>query len=239
MPITNTDIDDVLRRVAADIVDVRALTVDQEGRWQGPPPTDPAAYHPEPDHTDDQAPFRVLVSCLISLRTKDEVTGPATERLFKLADTPIGMAELPAETIARTIYPAGFYNQKGETIRRVSRRLVEEYDGRVPDTVDELTRLKGVGRKTANLVVTVGHGKPGICVDTHVHRIVNRWGYVATKSPDQTERELRKELPREWWIPINSMLVVFGRERCQPVSPHCSDCPLLDDCPRLGVEHSR
>ena len=239
MPIDNDNIDDVLRRVAADIGDARALTVDQEGRWAGPPPTDPAAYHPAPAVADEQAPFRVLVSCLISLRTKDEVTGPATERLFRLADTPEAMADLPTATIAKTIYPAGFYNQKGETIRRVSRRLVEDYDGRVPDTVEELVRLKGVGRKTANLVVTVGHGKPGICVDTHVHRIFNRWGYVTTRYPDQTEKALREKLPGHWWIPVNSMLVVFGRERCQPVSPHCSSCPLLGDCPRLGVEHSR
>lgn len=239
MPITNANIDDILRRVAGDIGDAQALTVDQEGRWRGPPPADPEAYHPTPADADGQAPFRVLISCLISLRTKDEVTGPATERLLGLADTPERMAALPVEDIAGAIYPAGFYNRKAETIRQVSRRLVDDFTGRVPDTVEELLSLKGVGRKTANLVVTVGHGLPGICVDTHVHRIFNRWGYVDTTDPDRTEAALREKLPRGWWIPVNSMLVVFGRKRCKPVSPHCSDCPLLADCPRQEVDRSR
>jgi len=233
------DIDKAIPLVLEEVAGERPLAVDQEGRYQGIPPVDGSDYHPLDEHRLREAPFRVLVSCLISLRTKDEVTGPATERLFNLADTPAKMAALPAEKIAKTIYPAGFYNRKGETIRQVSRRLLEEYDSIVPDTIEELVKLKGVGRKTANLVVTVGHGKPGICVDTHVHRIANRWGYVATKTPDATEMALRKKLPAKYWIPINSLLVVFGRNRCKPTSPLCSDCPLSNLCPRLGVTHSR
>jgi len=233
------DIAQVLALVAREVSGEKPLTVDQHGRWQGPPPLDPDAYRPAPADIKKNAPFRVLVGCLISLRTKDEVTGPATERLFKLADTPEGMARLDPGLIARTIYPAGFYNQKGLTIRNVSRRLVEDYGGRVPDTVEDLVKLKGVGRKTANLVVTVGHGKPGICVDTHVHRVVNRWGYVRTKTPDKTELALREKLPRQYWIALNSLLVVFGRNRCQPISPHCSGCPVAGCCPRVGVVRSR
>jgi endonuclease-3 len=233
------DIAKILALVAREVSGEKPLTVDREGRWQGPPPLDPDAYHPTPAAARKNAPFRVLVSCLISLRTKDEVTGPATERLFKLADTPDGMAGLDPGLIAKAIYPAGFYNQKGLTIRDVSRRIVEDYGGRVPDTVEELVKLKGVGRKTANLVVTVGHGKPGVCVDTHVHRVVNRWGYVRTRTPDRTETALREKLPRRYWIPLNSLLVVFGRNRCQPVSPLCSDCPVAGSCPRVGVVRSR
>ncbi len=233
------DIDKAIPLVLEEVAGEQPLAVDQEGRYQGLPPVDEDDYHPLDEHRLREAPFRVLVSCLISLRTKDEVTGPATERLFNLADTPARMAALPAEKIAATIYPAGFYNRKGETIRQVSQRLAAEYDSVVPDTIEELVKLKGVGRKTANLVVTVGHGKPGICVDTHVHRIANRWGYVSTKTPDATEMALRGKLPAKYWIPINSLLVVFGRNRCKPTSPLCSDCPLSNLCPRLGVTHSR
>ncbi len=232
-------IDKAIPLVVEEVAGERPLAVDQEGRYQGLPPIEVEDYHPLDEHRLRQAPFRVLISCLISLRTKDEVTGPATERLFKLADSPATMADLTAEEIAATIYPAGFYNRKGETIRQVSRRLLDDYAGTVPDTIDELIKLKGVGRKTANLVVTVGHGKPGICVDIHVHRITNRWGYVSTKTPDATERALREKLPAKYWIPINSLLVVFGRNRCKPTSPLCSDCPLQPLCPRIGVTHSR
>ncbi|MCK4594479.1 endonuclease III [bacterium] len=233
------DIEAVIALVVREVSGEKPLAVDRQGRWRGPPPLDPKAYHPAPNDVKRNAPFRVLVGCLVSLRTKEEVTDPATERLFELADNPRDMAKLDPEKIAKAIYPAGFYNRKGVTIRDVSRRIVEDHGGRVPDTVEELVKLKGVGRKTANLVVTVGHGKPGICVDTHVHRVVNRWGYVRTKSPDKTESALRKKLPPRYWIPINSLLVVFGRNRCQPVSPHCSDCPVVEYCPRVSVTRSR
>lgn len=185
------------------------------------------------------SPFKVLISCIISLRTKDEVTAQASARIFARARTPEAMAELSADEISRLIYPAGFYRTKAEQIVQLSRKLVEEYRGIVPDDIDELLRLKGVGRKTANLVVTLGFGKPGICVDTHVHRICNRLGYVSTRNPDETERVLRAQLPPEYWIEINDLLVAFGQNHCYPVSPRCSNCRLSGICSRIGVKVSR
>lgn len=185
------------------------------------------------------SPFKVLVSCIISLRTKDEVTAQASARLFARARTPEEMVGLSADEISHLIYPAGFYRTKAEQIALLSRRLVDEYHGTVPDEIDELLRFKGVGRKTANLVMTLGFGKPGICVDTHVHRICNRWGYVATKNPEETERALRSQLPPEYWIEINDLLVAFGQNHCYPVSPRCSTCRLYDVCGRVGVTVSR
>ncbi len=180
-------------------------------------------------------PYRILISTIISLRTKDEVTRDSSARLFALADTPCAMMALDQETIEKEIFPAGFYRNKAATIRDVSATLIETYDGRVPDSIEELLQLKGIGRKTANLVVTKGYGKPGICVDTHVHRIVNRWGYVSTKNPKETEFALRDKLPGEYWIEINDLLVAFGQHVCKPVSPMCSSCPLHDHCMRVGV----
>jgi endonuclease-3 len=187
----------------------------------------------------DHSPFKVLISCLISLRTKDEVTASASSRLFERAATPGEMKNLQVEEIARLIYPAGFYRNKAAQILEISQRLVNDYDGIVPDEIDELLKFKGVGRKTANLVVTLGLGKPGICVDTHVHRICNRWGYVRTKSPDDTETALRKKLPAEYWVEINNLLVAFGQNHCHPISPHCSTCRLAEICDRVGVGLSR
>lgn len=184
-------------------------------------------------------PFQVLVSCLISLRTKDEVTGPASERLFSLADTPLRMLILNQSQIEEAIYPAGFYRKKAKDILALSQRLVDEYESIVPDDVDELLKMKGVGRKTANLVVTLGYNRPGICVDTHVHRITNRWGYIKTRTPDQSETALRKKLPKRHWIIINDLLVTYGQNLCTPVSPYCSRCRLYDFCDRAGVERSR
>ncbi|MCL5270774.1 MAG: endonuclease III [bacterium] len=184
-------------------------------------------------------PFKILVSTILSLRTKDDCTAAAAARLFSLADTTEALARLDETAIARVIYPVGFYRTKAATIREISRRLLAEHGGRVPDSIDELLKFKGVGRKTANLVVTLGHGKPGICVDTHVHRITNRWGYVATRTPGETETALRARLPRRYWIPINDWLVAFGQHLCTPVSPHCSRCPLGRWCARRGVERSR
>jgi endonuclease-3 len=187
----------------------------------------------------DRSPFKVLVSCIISLRTKDEVTALASQRLFERAGTPGEMKELPVEEVARLIYPAGFYRNKAAQIVDISQRLENDYGGTVPDEIDDLLKFKGVGRKTANLVVTLGFGKPGICVDTHVHRICNRWGYVSAKSPDETEVALRKKLPAQYWIEINDLLVAFGQNHCLPVSPHCSTCRLAGVCARLGVGSSR
>jgi endonuclease III len=185
-------------------------------------------------------PYRVLVSCLLSLRTKDQTTGPASQRLFALADTPEATLGLTARQIEKAIYPVGFYRTKARTILELSRTLVERYGGKVPDDLDELLKLKGVGRKTANLVLTQGFTKPAICVDTHVHRISNRWGYVRTKTPHDTEQALRAKLPRRYWMGYNDLLVAFGQTICQPVSPLCdSRCPVRDHCPRIGVTHHR
>jgi endonuclease-3 len=188
-------------------------------------------------HAND--PFRVLVSCIISLRTKDEVTSVASERLFALADTPKRLACLPEDSIANAIYPAGFYRTKAATLRRISQDLLDRFEGKVPERLEDLLSLKGVGRKTANLVVTLGHRKPGICVDTHVHRISNRWGLVETKTPEETEFALREVLPRRYWIPINDLLVVYGQQICRPVSPHCSTCAIAAICRKVGVLKSR
>jgi len=185
------------------------------------------------------SPFSVLISCIISLRTKDEVTALASARLFARARTPEAMAELSEDDISQLIYPAGFYRTKAKQISLLSRRLVEEYRGIVPDDIDELLRFKGVGRKTANLVMTLGFGKPGICVDTHVHRICNRLGYVTTKTAEETERVLRSQLPPEYWIEINDLMVAFGQNHCYPVSPRCSTCRLSGICDRIGVKTSR
>ena len=184
-------------------------------------------------------PFRVLISTMLSLRTKDAVTAVASKRLFQLADSPAAMLKLPPSEIEKAIYPVGFYRIKTRNILTVCRELVERYAGNVPDDIDILIALPGVGRKTANLVVTLGFGKPGICVDTHVHRITNRWGYVQTKTPDQTEMALREKLPPQYWIEINDELVSFGQHLCHPTSPRCSICPLTQYCDRVGVKRSR
>jgi endonuclease-3 len=184
-------------------------------------------------------PFRILIGCVISLRTKDEVSYAATARLFRRARSPRGMLKLSAPTIAELIYPAGFYRRKAGQIREISKRLIRDHAGRVPDEIDDLLELPGVGRKTANLVVTLGFAKPGICVDTHVHRICNRLGWVRTDHPDRTEQALRETLPRRHWIPINETLVRHGQQICKPISPQCSECPVAADCPRVGVERWR
>lgn len=180
-------------------------------------------------------PFRILISTIISLRTKDEVTREASERLFAIADTPEKMVRLERDEIEKAIYPAGFYRNKAGTIIETSRIVVERFGGIVPRTIDELLTIRGVGRKTANLVVTLGYGEPGICVDTHVHRITNRWGYVRTKTPHETEFALRKVLPKEYWIEINDLLVSYGQNLCKPISPLCSKCPVHIWCARTGV----
>jgi len=214
-----------------DIHNVIAILREEYPKWRTPAVTIVAE--------SGRSPFKVLVSCIISLRTRDEVTALASARLFQRADTPEAMLDLTTEEIAGMIYPAGFYHTKAEQIRKIARQLVTDYGGHVPDEMDELLGFKGVGRKTANLVLTLGFGKPGICVDTHVHRICNRWGYVTTKTPDATEMSLRAILPQEYWIAINDLLVAFGQNHCLPVSPLCSTCRLAAFCPRIGVNKSR
>ena len=184
-------------------------------------------------------PFQILIATVLSLRTRDQTTAEASERLFRLATTPRAMSRLSARQIERAIYPVGFYRTKARQIREICRELLNHYGGRVPDDMAKLLTLKGVGRKTANLVVTLGFGKPGICVDIHVHRISNRWGYIRTRSPAESEEALRGKLPKEYWIGYNDLLVPFGQNICTPISPRCSTCKLTRYCSRVGVTVSR
>jgi len=182
-----------------------------------------------------ESPFRVLISCILSLRTQDATTAKASHRLFAVADSPQAMVKISAQKIEKLIYPVGFYKTKARQIRQICQAIIDRYDGRVPDEIDELLKFNGVGRKTANLVVTLGYNKPGICVDTHVHRISNRWGYIKTASPEKTEAALRAKLPKQYWIEYNNLLVNFGQHLCRPISPQCSQCPVKKYCPQIGV----
>ena len=186
-----------------------------------------------------KSPFMVLISCILSLRTKDKVTAEASNRLFKLADNPQKMLGLSIKNIEKAIYPVGFYKTKAKRIKEICKALLDDYGGVVPDEIDELLKLNGVGRKTANLTVTLGYGKLGICVDTHVHRISNRLGLVKAKTPEQTECALRKKLPKKHWLIYNDLLVTYGQNLCVPVSPWCSKCKIFKYCKRVGVKKSR
>lgn len=220
MPVTNDNIDEVVRRLKVAMKDLPDPSVTLVGKkWK--------------------SPFLVLISCILSLRTKDETTLPASERLFKLADTPQKMLHLTAGQIEKAIYPVGFYKTKARSILGICKDLIEKHNGQVPDEIDTLLTFKGVGRKTANLVLTEGFGKLGVCVDTHVHRISNRFGYVKTRTPEETEWALRKKLSRKYWIEYNATLVTWGQNVCRPVSPLCSSCPIRTFCRRAGVEKSR
>ncbi len=186
-----------------------------------------------------RSPFRLLVSCVISLRTKDEVTHHASRRLLARASGPAHLAALTEASIAEAIYPAGFYNTKARQLRAIGEIIRDQHNGEVPGTQEDLLALPGVGRKTANLVLGLGFHIPAICVDTHVHRISNRLGLVATGSPNATEMALEEALPRDLWIPINDLLVTFGQNCCHPTSPRCNGCPMDDLCPRIGVTRHR
>jgi endonuclease III len=187
----------------------------------------------------DHDPFKVLISTMLSLRTKDITTDHAFERLSAIASTPDGISGLTRETIEQAIYPVGFYKTKAKSIKETSRIIIEKHNGKVPQALDELLKLPGVGRKTANLVIILGFDEMGICVDTHVHRITNRWGYLSTRTPDETEMKLREILPRQYWKVINNYLVPYGQHICLPVSPLCSQCKILSYCKRIGVKTSR
>ncbi|MGH7923946.1 MAG: endonuclease III domain-containing protein [Candidatus Binatus sp.] len=222
------------RRAAIDARGVsRALAVlrREAPSWNAPIVSFIAVQHRDP--------FRTLISCILSLRTKDGTTAAASSRLFARAHTPGAMLALSAKSLERFIFPVGFYRTKARVIRGICRDLIEKFDGRVPDEIDALLTLKGVGRKTANLVVTEAYAKPGICVDTHVHRISNRWGLVRTKTPDKTELALRAVLPARHWLEYNGILVAFGQTICHPTSPWCSRCKIAQLCPRIGVTRSR
>lgn len=186
-----------------------------------------------------RAPFEVLISTILSLRTKDETTRVASTKLFSRIQDPEGLLALSEKEIEDLIYPVGFYKTKAKTLKHVSSEIINKYAGQVPDEIDELLKLKGVGRKTANLVVTLGHGKLGLCVDIHVHRISNRLGYVQTKTPEQTEMALRAKLPKQYWVEYNDLLVTYGQNVCKPVSPFCSRCVIFELCPRISVGKHR
>ena len=184
-------------------------------------------------------PFLVLMGCILSLRTKDEVTDVAAARLFQRVRTPGEMLSLPVKELERLIYPVGFYRTKARTIQGISKMILEQYSGKVPDTMEELLSFKGVGRKTANIVITEGFNKAGIAVDTHVHRISNRLGAVSTRNHNETEDALRNVLPRKYWRVYNMLLVTHGKRTCTPLSPFCGRCPVYTYCERVGVTRSR
>lgn len=175
-------------------------------------------------------PFKVLICCILSLRTNDLTTYPCSLRMLELGTTPKDFLNVDVDTLAKAIYPVGFYKNKAQQILDISKELVEKYDSKVPDSIDELIKFKGVGRKTANLVLAKGFGIPAICVDVHVHRISNRLGWVKTKTPDETEMELRKHLPKKYWLDINTILVTFGQNLCKPQKPMCNVCPIKEYC---------
>ncbi len=187
----------------------------------------------------DKDPYRILVSCILSLRTKDATTALATQRLFRVADNPFKMLKLSLARIKELIYPVGFWRRKARHIKELSGQIIEDFGGEVPKELKQLLKLKGVGLKTANLVLGRAFGVPAICVDTHVHRISNRLGWVKTKNPLQTEKALREVLAVSHWVKINSLLVAFGQRICLPVSPFCSRCYLNNLCPTRGVKRKR
>jgi endonuclease-3 len=214
-----------------DIRKVIHLIEKEVAKWELPIVSSMAEEH--------SGPFPILISTILSLRTKDEVTAKAAERLLALARTPEEMLKLSEGKIIKAIYPVGFYRNKAKTILHISRELIDRFHSLVPDTIEQLLTLKGVGRKTANLVVALGYNKEGLCVDTHVHRISNRLGYVRTKTPEETEYALRKKLPSVYWLRYNTLLVAFGRHVCVPISPFCSKCPVFAYCDRVNVVRSR
>lgn len=211
----------------ADISKVLSVLRKKSREWN------PPVMSLEETHGGD--PFRILISTILSLRTRDETTAAASRRLFAEAKTPDATLSLGVKKLRKLIYPVGFYRTKAANIIKVCKRLIEERGGKVPDEIDELLGFDGVGRKTANLVVTLGYGKPGICIDVHVHRISNRLGYVRTKTPEKTEFALREKLPKKHWIEYNGLLVAFGQTICRPVSPMCDACPVSKWCVRAGV----
>ena len=186
-----------------------------------------------------ETPFTVLISCVLSLRTQDKTTLAASDRLFAIATTPEAMLDIPIKRIEKAIYPVSFYRTKARTIHEICKQLLSRFGGSVPSDLEVLLSLPGVGRKTANIVVTLGFQKAGIAVDTHVHRISNRLGYVRTRTPEKTEMALRRKLPVRYWIVFNDLLVAYGQNLCKPISPHCSTCSLAIYCNRVGVKKSR
>jgi endonuclease-3 len=191
-------------------------------------------------HTLNNAePFKVLISTLISLRTKDEVTIAASKRVFQYLKKPSDIDLISEHDLEQMIYPAGFYKTKARKMRLICKRLVTHFDGKVPNTLTELLSFDGIGLKSANLILSEGFNLPAICVDTHVHRISNRLGFLRTKTPEDTEGNLKLKLPQHYWIRYNFLLVAFGQTLCKPISPFCSKCPIKDYCKRIGVTTKR
>jgi len=220
MNVSNKNIDQVIKILRQEMKDLPDPSVTLVGkRWK--------------------SPFLVLISCILSLRTKDETTLPASERLFQLAKTPERMVKLRASQIEKAVYPVGFYRTKARNILGICHDIIQQFGGKVPDDIDILMTMKGVGRKTANLVLTEGFGISAMCVDTHVHRISNRFGYILTKTPEETEFALRKKLPKKHWMDYNALLVTWGQNRCRPISPVCSQCGVKKYCQRKNVTTSR
>jgi len=186
-----------------------------------------------------QNPFWVLVGAILSLRTRDPVAESAFNKLMDLGKDAKSLAKLKESQIKEAIYPVAFFQEKANNLKSLGKILCDRYQGKPPEDMEELLSLRGVGRKTANMVLTLGYDKLGICVDAHVHRIVNRWGYVKTKNPDETEEVLRKKLPKRYWKDWNELLVTFGQNCCKPVSPYCRSCCLKEFCLRVGVEKFR
>ncbi|MBI9030686.1 endonuclease III [bacterium] len=184
-------------------------------------------------------PFKILIATILSARTKDTTTTKVVEGLFKLVNKPEDLDKLTISQLEKLLYPVGFYKHKAEYLKALPKILKEEFNNQVPEEIDELIKLPGVGRKTANLVRAIAFKKPAVCVDVHVHRIFNRLGMVRTKNPLETEMTLRKELPVKYWIHFNSYFVAFGQNLCTPRKPKCSDCPIYDGCRRIGVKESR
>jgi endonuclease-3 len=188
----------------------------------------------------DDTPFNTLISCILSLRTKDDVTEKASYRLLKKYNSPRKILKLSEKQIEELIYPVGFYKTKAKRLKEISKDLIDNYNEKVPDSLEELLKLKGVGRKTANIVMVYGHKKHGyIPIDTHCHRIPNRLGWVNTKTPDETEIEIKKVLPEKYWDDFNDLFVSFGQNICVPISPFCSKCPIEKYCKKIGVKKSR
>lgn len=180
-----------------------------------------------------QDPYLVLISCILSLRTNDKTTYPATLRMLELGKTPEDFAKCDIKQLEKAIYPVGFYANKAKQIIELSKKLVDEYNSKVPESIEEMTKFNGVGSKTANLVMSRGFNKPAICVDVHVHRIFNRLGYIKTKTPEETEFALREKLPVKHWIDINTLLVTHGQNICKPIKPKCEECPIKNLCKKL------
>ncbi len=206
----------------SDIEKVISILRENYDKWEAPVVTLVA------QHTND--PFKVLVCAFLSTRTRDETTAEVCKRLFSRVKSTKDILELTQEELEKLIYPVGFYRNKARQLKELARILEEDYGGRVPNSLEELLRLPGVGRKVANLVLADGFGIPAICVDIHVHRITNRWCLVKTKEPNQTEKELMRILPKKYWIEINRLLVAFGQRICKPQKPQCHVCPIEEFC---------